>query len=583
MTLFPIRIRPWLSHPLLGALSFGLLIWLLLPPMIVAMDDDFGYLRSVVETLQRGRPWTYDWLTPWAASMSVLVAGFYYVTQSFTFAIRFSLALSASLGFLGLAFYLLDHGLSRTKSYLIAALLLLSPTVLFMEVMFTSVALYLGCFWMCLWLYHRQRWSWFFVVWFIAFSSRQSAIVWLTLPAWFVFIELSRTKTWWPRALTSLRPAAVVAGGIASFLLLKLTMNPTYGQAFVTKATQGFHPHASSTLLGLLALLAGVGWAGFAALFYDYNAREMAAVRLKSVWCWLALLVICGAGMWGGREFIDGIEFTHSAYEDMWASSWFGLLAVCASMGLVLRPVLPRWDMILAGLGATTLLSLYGGRFDYYYIDGFFWGFAAATFPVGQSHPISQTLPARLVHGVVILFIALLAMWDLRCYGLQKSDLDRIAAVNTIYEQALRQGKIKPHEIGLATFGYIGWRFESHYHQHLEQHLDDLADFMKAVDGWNGDHGMAVITEFPKQLRHYGTWFRAHNKSELKSSHSAITLAEFQAPVLWFFQAKYSLKRISTSPSQEGNSNFNYPRYIEHPFPLNDMEWRRLISGESIK
>ncbi len=112
---------------LLGALGFGLLIWLQLPGMVVTLDDDFGYLRSVVETCQRGRPWTYDWLTPWAASMSVLVACLFKLTGSFSFAVHFSLALCAALAFLGLSLFLIDNGVSQLRAMGVAALLLSCP------------------------------------------------------------------------------------------------------------------------------------------------------------------------------------------------------------------------------------------------------------------------------------------------------------------------------------------------------------------------------------------------------------------------------------------------------------------------
>ncbi len=572
-----LRTLHWLNHPLAAAFSFGLLIWLALPWMVVTLDDDFGYLRSVVETCQRGRPWTYEWLTPWAASMSVLAASLFKITGSFSFAIHFSLAMSAALGFLGLSLYLTDHGLSRAKSYFITLLLLTSPTVLFMSVMFTSVALYLGCFWLCLWLYHRKLWAWFFVVWFIAFSARQSAIVWLALPGWTVLVALWRTKTILPRNRTAWHPLLVIAGGGASLLVLKLGMNPTYGQAIVSNATKGFHPHGTSVVLSLLALAAGYGWSCFAAIFYDSQARINAIESLRSIWRWSALVLICSAGYMGAHWFLGSIVSTHSAYGDVWAKSWFGLLGISAGMGIVLRPVLPRLDMLGAGLGATALLALYGGIFDYYYIDGFFWGFAAAIVPISKHTVIAKTWSLRIGHGAVLAMMALFFLWDGRCYLQQKYELDRAAAVNLIYERSIREGKFKPHEIGLSTFGYVGWRFEGHFHTHEGRDSADLAGFMKVIDGWNGKEGMAVITELPKSLSRYKTWFRSHNNTALRKNDRATALTEFKAPVLWFFEASYNLKQMPDLVKREGKTPLDYTDYIDRPFPLNDQEWRDLI------
>ncbi|CAN5778034.1 hypothetical protein BH11VER1_BH11VER1_22390 [soil metagenome] len=567
-----------LTHPLTAAFGFGLLLWLVLPWMVVTMDDDFGYLRSVVETCQRGRPWTYEWLTPWAASMSVFTALWFKLTGSFSFAVHFSLALSAALGFLGLSSLLKEHGVSAAKSCFVSLLILCSPTVLFMSVMFTSVALYLGCFWLCLWMYHRKQWGWFFLFWFVAFSSRQSAIVWLALPGWTMLVNLWKTKALLPRESSAWSPLLVIAGGGLALLLLKTGMNPTYGQAIVSSATKGFHPHGISIGLSLLALAAGYGWSGFAALFYDEQARGQALQNLRSLWRWVALIFVCGAGYQGAQWFQQVTESSHSAYGDVWAASWFGLLGITAGLGIVLRPVLPRLDMLGAGLGATALLALYGGVFDYYYIDGFFWGFASALIPVLKPAPSAKSWSLRIVHAGVLAVMGLFFLWDARCYLLQKYELDRTAAVNVIYEQALRAGKFKPHEVGLSTFGYVGWRFERYFHTHEGRDSTDLAGSMKVTDGWNGKEGMAVITEFPKSLSPYKTFLRSHNNSFLRKSPEAITLAELKAPLLWFYEGSYTLKKMPGPVSREGKVLINYEEYGDRPFPLNDREWRQLIN-----
>jgi len=63
------------------------------------LNDDFGYLRSVVSTLQRGRLWTDDWLEPWAAGLSLLSALLFKATDSFYFATYGLLALLAAGAF----------------------------------------------------------------------------------------------------------------------------------------------------------------------------------------------------------------------------------------------------------------------------------------------------------------------------------------------------------------------------------------------------------------------------------------------------------------------------------------------------
>lgn len=69
----------------------------LMPDGVISYDDDVGYLRSVVHTLQHERPWTGVWLEPWAASLSLLSAGVYRAIGSFALAVQGVLVLCAGL------------------------------------------------------------------------------------------------------------------------------------------------------------------------------------------------------------------------------------------------------------------------------------------------------------------------------------------------------------------------------------------------------------------------------------------------------------------------------------------------------
>jgi hypothetical protein len=119
---------------LLGAAVFGTLIYLAMPAGVMTSSDDFGYLRSVVETLQRGRPWTDEWLEPWTASFSTLAAGFYLLTGSFHFATYGLAALLAGTSFAILAWWWKGRGLSAATACVAAAVPLLFPTIFWKEV-----------------------------------------------------------------------------------------------------------------------------------------------------------------------------------------------------------------------------------------------------------------------------------------------------------------------------------------------------------------------------------------------------------------------------------------------------------------
>lgn len=577
------RLLHALTHPLVGAIGFGLLIWMLLPRVVVVIDDDFGYLRSVVETCQRGRPWTYEWLTPWAASMSILAATLFKITGRFSFAIHFSLALAASLGFLGLTRYLACNGISRGKACLIAFLLLGSPTVLFMLVMFTSVALYLGCLWMCVHFARQKRWSWFYLFWLIGLAARQSAVVWLALPGWAVVFELWRTKSWFPKDRVSWAPLAVIFGGGLALLVMKLGMNPTYGQAIVAASTKGLHLKSNALAWSLLALVAGYGWSCFASLFCNAESRYAALVDLRSRQRLIALVPFCTLGFLGAHWFHTKITATHSAYSDPFAAYWFGLVGITAALGIVLNPIKPRWEMLIAGLGATALLSLYGGTFDYYYIDPFFWGFASAVVAVNGTEAMPPSKSAAGAGWVLASIMGLCLVWNLRCYVRQKYELDRVAALNQVYEQAVRSGTIKPHEIGLSPFGYVGWRFEHYFHTHEGKDSPDLGGFINCIDGWNGKQGMAVEVELPKPFNRDRGWIPTHNNALLGKSREAETITKLRTRILWSYKATYLLKRMPGAMPRDGKIAIDYSDYEDRPFPLNDAEWRMLIENGRVK
>ena len=174
----------------IAALAFGLLIFALLPSGLGLLNDDFGYLRSAVETLQRRRPWTDDWLEPWAASLSALAALAYQATGSFQLAIHGSLAALAALTFWGTTRLLLARGSSQTAALLGSFLVLTFPTVLWKTVEFNGMAIYLPCLVLALCAAERRRWGQFLLWWALALATRQSAIIWLAMPL------LSLAQSW---------------------------------------------------------------------------------------------------------------------------------------------------------------------------------------------------------------------------------------------------------------------------------------------------------------------------------------------------------------------------------------------------
>ena len=146
---------------LLGGALFGGLIFLLLPASVITLDDDFGYLRSVVETVRRGRPWTDDWLEPWSASISVLAGLVFRFAGSFKLAIHGTLVAAGVASLVGAVGLFLVRGLHAGRAISFAALLLTFPTLLWKSVEFTGMSLYLPCLLLALGAAERRRWGWF--------------------------------------------------------------------------------------------------------------------------------------------------------------------------------------------------------------------------------------------------------------------------------------------------------------------------------------------------------------------------------------------------------------------------------------
>ena len=96
---------------------------LLLPATVATLDDDFGYLKSVVLTLQHHRPWTDHFLEPWSASHSLLAALAYRLTGSFALATYGLSALYAALSFATVTLLLRARSLGPAAALTGAALL----------------------------------------------------------------------------------------------------------------------------------------------------------------------------------------------------------------------------------------------------------------------------------------------------------------------------------------------------------------------------------------------------------------------------------------------------------------------------
>jgi hypothetical protein len=557
-------LKDW--RTLSAAACFGLLIWLLLPAIVVALDDDFSYLRSVIQTIQHDRPWTDNWLTPWAASCSALSALLYHTTGSFSFAIHFNLVLAGTMAFAGLMRHLRDQGVSTGKAIAFTAAVLTFPSVMNMHLLFTAVALYWGCLWLCLCLAYRRQWLWFFLFWAVALSSRQSAITWLGIPGcvWLEHVWRSRSLRGVPRDLW-----IVLVGGVIWFGIMMTQMNPTQGQEIATRA-RSLHVPIEITLrtagLSLLALIAGFG------------SRRLAAFSAPVSRSRLIIAIVCGLGgaafaIWITRDIIA----IHNCLGDAFAPWIIGLVGAVAAAGIVLSPICPRWEVLPTIAGAIALLLLYRADFDYYYVDLVAWGIYAASRKKGST--VTSSRPEIWFCWLLSLCLVAILTWNARCLLRLKLAHDISAGVITTYEKAIRESKLGPQDIGMAPFGYQGWHLADYFLANEGRVNNDLSGFVAYTPPWNGQSGNGVVRILDRRLKPFSTWLMPQNNVSLRSSMETEELIEHRGKVLWFYKATYQLMSKSDTTPRAGRITVNPQTFQPQIFPLTDAEWRRQIEA----
>lgn len=565
-------------------LVFGFTVWLLLPGMVITLDDDFWYLRSVVKTIQKGRPWTDDWLTPWAASCSLISACIFKITGSFSFAIHLQLAVAAGMAGSAMTIFLKRQGLGGAQSLAATASVLLCPTVLFMFLMFTGVAVYLACLWWCLLLADQRRWGWFLLPWALAMASRQSAIVWLALPFWHWLMACLESRSLLPRSREGWTLTAALPAAAAMFLVVKLGMNPTEGQKLIVGGLNGSLTSGRMLLPLGLGAVAGLSGLGVTAL-----------LRMPGVWMGaggrrnrfrLALLPLLAlSGAWALPWFAGAALNTHDCYRDAFTATWLPVLGAGLGAALAIAGSFHvRRDAILAAGGSLLLVAIYAGQFDYYYIEIFCFclvaGWPSHTAPATDGAVERPSVKSRwlLLGGATLLTLGT-GWWHGRSLIRLAAQQDRAAGVITLYEQTLRSGRLAPQDIGMTTFGYHGWLFQDYYAAHEGRQNPVLGGFTRYGQAWDNTAGTGILTDYSKALRSWRGIIPTRNNAALKDAAGLVKIAELETGFLHFFKVRYQLLRGNTAGPAVSAPAPDPSVYQRIPFPLNDAEWRQLILG----
>lgn len=561
------RAQQYFYGTMLAAVVFGVLMYFTLPACVVALNDDFGYLRSVVQTLQHGRPWTDDWLEPWAASLSVFSASLYLLTGRFYFATYGLLAVLSAVSFYAFCRLYRERGFSAKIAVLVAGLVFTSPTILWKEIEYTGMALHLPCLLLVIYFAEKKHWGLFLVVWMVAIANRQSALAWLTIPALELcllgLVKPGRSwRAWWPLLLVTL-------AGVLWFGLLSLGMNRTHAQVLITSQSLAHinWPQARLTMMvGTVVFLIAVGIGNLLFCF----AGRIARPRWK--WYWLQILIsLAGVKLLSVNQAAF-ISFEHPGYDYGVYSSVYIKIVLGLALAGWLRPGisidLRKAVYAFSGLG---LVSLRSGLWDYYLIDAAILGLLC---PRGPAIPVegdgAQAPYVRwIAPGVVGLSLLAAGYFQAQIiYRLKLLFIDHPAAICRVTEESLRHGRLRVDEIGHTNIGYMGWHLQPHYIVREGKQDAGLVGFTRYLK--SGSVGLSV-----SPMRRSSSLAEADNRPD---SANPGHIGTGVYPTAWIYFQRYTLNRLQPEPTGPVVAD----DFVPCPFPLTNAEWSDLIGQRGL-
>ncbi len=546
----------WL--PVAGAALCGLVVYALLPQGIIALNDDFAYLRSVVETLQHGRPWTNDWLEPWSVGLSVLSAGLYLGTGSFTFATYGLLVLSAAASFHLANRLLASRGVSPGRAFFLTALGLSFPTVLWKEVQFTGMALYLPCLLGALWAAENRKWSLFLIAWLLGFSTRQSALVWGILPLAAAVGDAREAES--PTARRWLAPVLVVVFGTVVFFTLAATVNKTVAQRLITDHLWSAWRPADAVRTGSIGLAAVFLAAGWAAAALGLAEARGGRDRLGR---WLAGVVVAAVLLGINLRSLVAVEF--DSFDSAWGLAGLRLLLVAGALGLALGRFSWRPLPLAGAVAAVAALSFRTTVWDYYLVEAGVFGF----FAVGpdRTKPVAARQPAGWAWAAVGAGLALCQVLG----ALQiKATLDRTHALFVLGSRAVEEGRLAPDKASFLPWGLMAWYYFPLHVQQVGEDANELGEFGSYLE----QDAVLVAWRYSRRLRP----LPGHDGG-LPEDRSVVFLSG-KFNYCWFYGVEVEL--LTGPPENVRPARRPYPVGYRPPtFPTNDAGWRAVIAGET--
>ena len=397
----------------------------------------------------------------------------------------------------------------------------------------------------------------FFVAWVVALSSRQSALVWVTLPVGFVL------QVWWKGQAsvkrTLLKLVGLVMAAVLAYGLLLYSMNRTHAQAvmmpdlWINLGRTVFWQHLG---LVMAVYVIAVGWGGLVLGCARFRRGE----RLTFTWSKFGAVVVVGLFWWGDAR--SWVQSEHPYWSQGAGACVFHALCGLAMVGwCAFGRLVLSFPSLLVALATGLLLGLRGVIWDYYLLEIMVLGFFGVRLGEHQSNSPGQGGRVTVFTGV--LWVALL--WPQARVGHAiKNVVDHNYGVVVLCEQAMRAGQITADELSVASFGYQGWCLYPYYIRHEGARGGYIADFQNYLRP--GSLRM-VIEGAGDELPSLANGRLRPHETLLRSTEAS-----------WAWTARRRFSLIRTEGTTPAVWPLSFP-YVHDLFPLNDREWREKISA----
>lgn len=527
----------------------------------VLRSDDFGYIRSIIGTWQRGRPYTYDWLAPFGAVFSSACALLYKLTGNFYLA-TYGFQAFCVLAFFPLLYLLIAKRLPPRPAALLALSAVAFPLLLAKESDFHGCIGTLDLVLVSLLFFESGRYEGFYLAALLAFANRQNQICLLALPIWAAW------EQWRGGGKVTLRIPMGGALFLAGCATVSLGMNRTYAGTNAVFRTSGPGTFAAAAAVAACAgiFVAMGAWGVFSTLRIRSGISRSGGDQGRRQWLFpacasVALLVLIP--FWPPNLIqTDTPMFGLLGWPQVnRILPWLILPSFWIPDYRLLRPS----PYLFLAAGYIAVASLRGIWWDYYFAEILILCLLSALDRTGASKDavVSERSLAPAAYWVASVLLA-----GSVAYGyMLKVAMDKQALAVTVMERLDREGRITVDKMTGATFGYLGWKLFDYFLTHEGRNYGELADFV----GYVRRDRVVVDT--------YTPWRRSF-KAGLPTGSELLDRGTYR---IGFFSLPYRVADLhgpsAGIPIMGRDMTLDPAQFRSPRFPLDNQEWKAYLDS----